>query len=600
MTPGPGGAGGEALRGLGMSPGVAIGPALVLQGPGIEVARVAIDPARVTAEVKRFREAVGEGIRQLRALRTRVRREAGEACARIFEAQVLILKDRALLKETVARIRAEQVNAGWAFRSVLSRFREVFAQIEDVELRDRDGDIEDVEARVQSILAGRRRQEDLAGLREDVVLICASLSPSAAAGLDRRHVIGLAIEGGGRTSHTAILAAGLGVPAVVGLHGASARIRTGDRVVLDGSDGVLVHSPSEPELAGWRDRRDRLAERDRDLQGLASLPALTPDGLHVHLLANIDLPQEMAIARRHGAEGIGLYRSEFLFLNDAPAHPSEERQYATYREMAEQARPHELVIRTLDLGADKLRVGGAAGRSVPGSALGLRGIRLALSRPDLFRVQLRAIFRAAVHGKVRLLLPMVGRLEEVRQAKALIEDVRRDLARGRVAEGVQVPIGIMIEVPSAALIADRLVPEVDFVSIGTNDLIQYALAVDRATEAVTYLYEPLHPAILQLIRRVIEVAALHGRRLSVCGEMAGDPVAAVALVGLGVTELSMGPGSLPAVKQLIRQVSLRAARAMVGEAMGLATATEIEEFVRGRILSLLPAEFACPLVEPRR
>ncbi|HEX9426658.1 MAG TPA: phosphoenolpyruvate--protein phosphotransferase, partial [Candidatus Polarisedimenticolia bacterium] len=502
------------MNGLGVSPGVAIGAALVLQGPGIEVDRVPIDPPRVADEVSRFREAVGEGIRQLRAVRTRVRREAGDACARIFEAQVLILKDRALMKETVARIRGEKVNAAWAFHSVLSRFREIFAQVEDVDLRDRDGDIEDVEARVQSILAGRRRQEDLAGLREDVILIGAALSPSAAAGLNRRHVIGLAIEGGGRTSHTAILAAGLGVPAVVGLQGASARIRTGDRVVLDGTDGVLVRWPSESDLPGWLDRRDRLAERERDLEALAGLPAVTPDGQRIVLQANIDLPQEVALAGRHGAEGIGLYRSEFLYLNDVRSEPSEERQFATYRDLAERALPHELVIRTLDLGAEKSRPG-QAGRSGIGAALGLRGIRLALSRPDLFRTQLRAIFRAAAHGKVRILLPMVGRLEDVVQAKILIEEARRDVMSGSAGGDLRVPIGIMIEIPSAALIADRLMSEVDFVSIGTNDLIQYALAVDRANDSVSYLYEPLHPAMLRLIGSVVESATRHGRRLSV-------------------------------------------------------------------------------------
>ncbi len=585
------------MNGLGVSPGVAIGAALVLQGPGIEVDRVPIDPPRVADEVSRFREAVGEGIRQLRAVRTRVRREAGDACARIFEAQVLILKDRALMKETVARIRGEKVNAAWAFHSVLSRFREIFAQVEDVDLRDRDGDIEDVEARVQSILAGRRRQEDLAGLREDVILIGAALSPSAAAGLNRRHVIGLAIEGGGRTSHTAILAAGLGVPAVVGLQGASARIRTGDRVVLDGTDGVLVRWPSESDLPGWLDRRDRLAERERDLEALAGLPAVTPDGQRIVLQANIDLPQEVALAGRHGAEGIGLYRSEFLYLNDVRSEPSEERQFATYRDLAERALPHELVIRTLDLGAEKSRPG-QAGRGGIGAALGLRGIRLALSRPDLFRTQLRAIFRAAAHGKVRILLPMVGRLEDVVQAKILIEEARRDVMSGSAGGDLRVPIGIMIEIPSAALIADRLMSEVDFVSIGTNDLIQYALAVDRANDSVSYLYEPLHPAMLRLIGSVVESATRHGRRLSVCGEMAGDPISAIALLGIGVTELSMGPASLPAVKQLIRQVSLRAARGLIAEAMDLGTATEIETFIRGRILSLVPAEHPSIFQEP--
>jgi phosphotransferase system enzyme I (PtsI) len=580
--------GGAVLRGRGVSAGIAIGRALVLEGSNAAIYRLAIDPDRVEREVLRFQRAVRAAWRQLRRLRDRIRSEAGEAYARVFEAQILILRDRVLLKDTTALMRRERVNAEWAFHTVVGRTTQVFAQLGDPDLKERGSDIKDVETRVQAILTGSRRRHDLSELTEDVVVVAADLSPSDAASLHRERVIGLAIDGGGPTSHTAIIASALGIPAVAGLRDASSRVRTGDRLLLDGTAGVVVHDPDDAETAAWRQRRAALAQRELDLLRLRDQPAVTREGLRVRLMANIELPEEMRAARRCGAEGVGLYRSEFLYLKTAPALPTEEDHYTLYRELAEQALPHDVVIRTLDLGGEKY-VSTILERRESNPVLGLRAIRLCLQRRDLFRAQLRGILRAAAHGKVRVMFPMVSGLEELREAKAILDEVRHALQRERVPYEPDVPVGIMIEVPAAALIAERLAAEVDFFSIGTNDLIQYALAIDRGNEAVAYLYEPLHPAILGLIRTVVEAARRRGLRVALCGEMAASPVAAAVLVGLGITEMSMSPAAIPAVKQLVRALRLQDARALADDLLRLDTAADIAGLAARRVAELMAA-----------
>lgn len=589
--------GGEVLRGIGVSGGIAIARALVLEGENLAIFRLDLDAEGAGREEARLRRALRSACRQLLRLRDRVRNEAGETYGRVFEAQILILRDPALLEETVALIRRERVNAEWAFRTVVGRYTQVFAQLGDPDLRERGTDIEDVEARVQGILTGSKRHHDLGELNEDAIVVSAALSPSDAASLNRARVVGLAIEGGGPTSHTAIIAGALGIPAVAGLRDASTLLRTGDLLILDGASGVVARNPGVDDLRAWRERRAHQARRDLDLLLLSDRPAVTRDGARVVLRANVELPEEMAAARRFGAEGVGLYRSEFLFLQAAPELPDEEAHYRAYRDLAEKALPHEAVIRTLDLGGEKYAAA-LPGRREVNPSLGLRAIRLCLQRPDLFRTQLRAIFRAASHGKVRMMLPMVSSLEEVRQARALAEEARDDLRRERIPFEPNVPLGVMIEIPAAALIADRLANEADFLALGTNDLIQYALAIDRGDPAVSYLYEPLHPAVLALIRRVAEAAAARGRRLSVCGEMASSPSCAVVLVGLGIADLSMPPATIPPVKQVLRGVTLREARSLAEEACGLPTATEIRERVHARVASLASEAPACAVEEP--
>lgn len=588
---------GTTLRGLGVSPGIAIGRALVLEGPNVAIFRLDLSSDEAEREVLRFQRAVRRAWRQLRHLRDRVRSEAGEPFARVFEAQILILKDRALLQETTALIRRERVNGEWAFHTVVGRYTQVFAQLGDQALRDRGTDIEDVAARVQALLSGSKKRHDLSELMDDVIVVGAALSPSDAAGLNREHVIGLAIDGGGPTSHTAIIASALGIPAVAGLRDASTRVRSGDLLILDGSEGVVLHNPGEEETAAWRELQARKAQRELDLMILRDQPATTREGLRVRLMANVELPEEMLAARRFGAEGVGLYRSEFLYLREAPGLPGEEEHYRTYRELAERALPDEVVIRTLDLGGEKYFSTILEHRET-NPVLGLRGIRLCLKHEDLFRTQLRGVFRAAAHGKVRMLFPMVTGIDELRRARAIVEDVRQELLAQHIPCDPDVPLGVMIEVPAAALIADRLAREVDFFSIGTNDLIQYALAIDRGNESVSYLYHPLHPAILHLVRRVVEAAAHRGLRVSVCGEMASNPVTAVVLIGLGITELSMNPAAIPSVKQVIRALSLADARALVEEALRLDSAESIEELAKRKVEALVPRE-PSPVMEVR-
>jgi phosphotransferase system enzyme I (PtsI) len=585
---------GERFHGSGVSPGIAIGRALVLEGPKTSIFRLERSASEAETEVLRFRRAICGAWRQLRRLRDRVRSEAGDSYARVFEAQILILKDRSLFSETVALIRRERVNAEWALHTIVGRYTRVFRQLGDDDLKERGTDIEDVEARVQTILGGTRGARDLAQIGEEVILIAPTLSPSSAASLSGTHVIGLAIDSGGPASHTAIIATALGIPAVAGLREASVRLRTGDLVALDGTSGAVVCNPEESELEEWRARRGRLAQRDLERAALRDLPAATPDGARITLMANIELLDETMAARRVGAEGIGLYRSEFLHLQGSLGPPDEEIHFRTYSELAARALPHEVVIRTLDLGGE-LAPGPQSGHREANPVLGLRAIRLSLRNQEPFRAQLRGILRAATHGKVRLLLPMVSALEELREAREVIEQVARELASEGTPFEPNIPVGVMMEVPGAVIMADRFASEADFFSIGTNDLIQYSLAIDRTNESVSFLYRPLHPAILRLVRQVVEASRLRGIPVSVCGEMAADPLAAVVLLGLGVTELSMAPSAIPGVKEIIRGVMMRQARAIAEEALSLDTSNEIETMVRQRVLSILPAEYACPL-----
>lgn len=581
---------GAKFNGLGVSPGIAIAPALVLEGPRVPVSRIDLAVDQVEEEAARFERALRSAARQLRRLRERVRREAGDPYARVFEAQILILKDPALLDETMSLIRSDRANAAWALHTVVSRYGQMLTQMAASTTQERGAsDLEDVELRIQTILSGGRRRYDLGTLKRDVVLVSRTLSPSEAARLGQTRVVGLAIEGAGPTSHTAIIACALGIPAVVGLQDVSGRINNGDLVLLDGADGTVVRSPSDRDVAMWRARRERHAERDARRVRLRELPAITRDGAQIRLLANLELPEELETAQRNGAEGVGLYRSEFLYLREAPSLPTEEQHYRIYRSLAEQADPHEVVIRTLDLGGEEY-YGQVLDRPAENPVLGLRGIRLSLKRTDLFRTQVRAVLRAAQHGRLRIMFPMVSGLEELARARAIIEEVRGDLERDGVPHAAGVPIGIMIEIPAAALLAEHLAGGVDFFAIGTNDLIQYTLAIDRGNASVSYLYQPLHPAILGMIRGVVVAASRRGLRVSVCGEMASDPAAVLILLGLGVAELSMSPAAIPGIKQVIRDVSVADCRVVADAALHCATVEEVTALVQERIRPLLSME----------
>jgi phosphotransferase system enzyme I (PtsI) len=569
------------LKGICASPGIAVGKAVVLETEGPALFRVPIRDEEIDREVARFRAATIEARGQLESLRERFEKEHRETAGKIFEAQILMIQDETLIRGTEGRVRAEKINAEWALREETDRLTSSFADLED---RERWVDnIEDVHDRLQKVLLGRSDHHNLSEMSEDVIVISQRLSPSETALLKTVRVIAFATDKGGQTSHTAIIAKALAIPAVVGLHDLSRRVRSGDLVVVDGSKGEVIVNPGAAERIAYDGLRSAyLRGEEVRLRLSREAPSITLDGCEVLLNANIELPEQLEVAFRHGARGVGLYRSEFLFLNRSPALPSEEEHYQIYRALAEGSAPHVATIRTLDLGGEKY-FHSVLDKDENNPVMGMRAIRFCLMRRDIFKTQLRGILRASRYGKVRLMFPLISGVEELRMARGVLEEAREELAREGIAFDPAIPIGIMVEVPSAAAVADLLARESDFFSIGTNDLIQYTLAIDRSNESVSYLYRPLHPAILRTIKFTIDAAAARGIPVSMCGEMAADPVAVPILLGLGLREFSMDPVSIPIVKAAIRSLRLSDARAMVEEIMTLATAREIEAYASSLI-----------------
>lgn len=572
------------LKGICASPGIAVGRAVVLETQGPAVFSVPVRDEDIERETARFRAAMIEARGQLESLRDRFEKEHRETAGKIFDAQILMIQDEMLIHGTEERIRREKINAEWALREETNRLTAVFADLED---RERWVDnIEDVHDRLQKVLLGRADHHNLSEMTEDVVVISPRLSPSETALLKTRRVIAFATDKGGQTSHTAIIAKALAIPAVVGLHDLSRRVSSGDVVVVDGSKGEVIVNPGAAERSAYDGLRSSYLKGEGERLRLSrEAPATTLDGCEVLLAANIELPEQLEVAFRHGARGIGLYRSEFLFLNRSPALPSEDEHYQVYRTLAEGSLPHVATIRTLDLGGEKY-FHSVLDKDENNPVLGMRAIRFCLMRRDIFKTQLRGILRASRYGKIRVMFPLISGVEELRAAREVLDEAREELAREGIAFDPSIPVGIMIEVPSAAAVADLLAREADFFSIGTNDLIQYTLAIDRSNESVSYLYRPLHPAILRTIRFTLEAAASRGIPVSMCGEMAADPIAVPILLGLGLKEFSMDAVSIPIVKAAIRTLRLSEAKAMVEEIMTLATAREVEAY-------------AASLIEPR-
>lgn len=580
------------LRGIGASPGIAAGRTVVLETRETTIFRVPIDPSAVEEEVQRFITARDTARDQIRHVRETVEKNLGDSYARIFDAQLYILDDQSLTGETIRHIRDDKVNAEWALHTVVRRFLEFFEKMEDPYLKERGGDIEDVHNRLQSILAGARDHHDLSELTEDTIIVAHSLSPSDAAMLHQARVVGMATDVGGRTSHTAILAQALGITAVVGLHDASERIKNGDLVILDGEAGTVEVSPAADTLADLERRRAELVSRENERLAQKDLPSVTTDGLHVTLLANIEFPEELATAKRYGAAGVGLYRSEFLYLTRSPDLPTEEEHQQLYEDLARKVGDGEAVVRTLDLGGEKY-FHAVLDKEGTNPVLGLRAVRFCLKRTDIFRTQLRGLLRASVQRNLRIMFPLISGVGELRAAKGILDEVRAELTAEGIPFNRDLDLGIMIEVPSAAVISDILAREVRFFSIGTNDLIQYALAIDRGNESVAYLYQPFHPAILRLLARVVESAERAGIDVSLCGEMASDPLAVPVLVGLGIHKLSMNSPAIPAVRAMVRRISAARAEALARRLLDMATAEEIEETLRRWLKDQTP-----DLIEP--
>lgn len=579
------------LSGIPASPGIAIGPVHLLRWEVPDVRhRIIPDDAR-PAELERLREAIDRAKERLRHVRQRVEATAGPEEAAIFDVQLSILSDSELVRGAEELVR-QNLGAEKAFDLVMLEWRQRFARHSHPMLRERVGDLVDVHIRVLTLLLGLP-DHDPVDLPKgaNAILVTHDLTPSLTVQLDREAIAAIATDAGTRTSHVAILARSLGLPAVVGLRTATDELVVGQRVILDGSAGVIVVNPSDDDVRYWQARARREAEEEEELRGLAAAEAITLDGERVTIRANVDLPEEAEHAAHSGAEGVGLMRTEFLVVGRANM-PDEEEQYRAYRRVVEAFPGHPIVVRTFDIGGDKLPVGGYPTEANP--FLGWRAIRMCLDQPELFRTQLRAMLRAAAHGDLRILLPLIVTVDEVRATRALIDQAIAELeARGAVFRK-DVLLGAMIETPAAALGADKLAGAVQFFSIGTNDLVQYTLAVDRGNANLAARFTPLHPAVLRLIRNTVEVGQATGVSVSVCGEMASHPVMAWALLGLGIRELSVNPRAVAHIKRALRSVSAADARDAADAALAAPTAAQAEALLAQRLRDalgdLLPAD----------
>lgn len=567
------------LQGLGVAPGVAVGRAVCLQTRSIEVLRLPLSETDLEDEVARFHEASRRAQDEIGRIRHKVRDQLGEELGAIFEAHSLFLDDPMFVDRIVRRIRDEQVNAEWAVFRTAEEMAERFAAIEDDYLRDRHEDLRDVAHQLIRSLQGTAHHE-LSEVQGDVVIVADELTPSYALRLGREGVHGFAIESGGRTSHTTIIARSLNLPSVTGLTGLQSLVTDQDPIVVDGDEGKVILHPTEETLGEYRRRLADRGRRQAESLATRTLVSKTADGQTFQLMANLDLPEEIETARELGAEGFGLYRSEFLYIEKSPRVPTEEEHLELYSRIARAASPFPAIIRTFDLGGKKLARELLHTRE-ENPVLGLRGIRVTLARPEMFRTQLRALFRAAIDGDLWVMIPLVSTLEEVRKFRAFAAEVMTELRQEGVPFRPDLKLGIMIEVPGAALIAKQLACEADFFSVGTNDLIQYALAVDRSNEHVAELYQPLHPGILRMLSLISEAAAHARIPVSVCGEMASDPVHSALLVGLGFRRLSMSPRSIPGIKTYLRGLDASNLKALVEECLGLGTAAEVAARVVG-------------------
>ena len=580
----------RVIRGIGVSPGIAIGKAyLVKRGSILIPYYVLLGDEAIVEECGRFEMAVSKAENDLEKIKQTIPPDLKEHF-RVLEAHQMMLRDRLLFDETLQMIRDEKLNAQWALARSLKKAHDLFGSLDDEYIRSRVADVDAVGERVLRNLAGRE-ENPLHSIRERVIIVAHDLSPADAAQLQFERTLGLVTDIGGRTSHTSIIARSLNIPAVVGAEHATKMIDTGAILIIDGNAGKVIINPTEEEIRYYYERQEELESYLKEIRRKAYLPALTRDGWRAKVEANIEMIEEVVAAKDNGAEGIGLYRTEFFFMNRTDI-PDEKTLYSEYRELAELMAPASVTMRTLDLGAEKLAAWYPRLEEA-NPALGLRSIRLCLHYRDLFKTQLRAILRAsAVAGNTRLMFPLVSGVKELREAKRVLREVREELTRERLPFDEHMPVGVMIEVPSAVAVADLLAKEVDFFSIGTNDLIQYSLAIDRANEHVAYLYEPLHPGVLRLIRQTVDAGHRAKIQVSICGEMAGEPLYVPVLLGLELDCLSMNPLSVPRVKNLISRSKMTDCRRFVRKALRLSTAGEINELLQNTVLKKFPEEFS--------
>ncbi len=578
------------LKGIGVSPGIVRGKAFLYNRFDSQIDLYKLtEPRQISSETKRLKTALRKSEKELRELKKNLGHLSGVEPLYIIDVYIMILRDKAFSGNVLQNIQEKQVNAEWAVNMTLDRYRKMFEKVEDEYIRGRIADIQYVGQRILRHLTGEKT-EILKDLGKDVIIVARDLSPADTAQFMIDKVLGFATDMGGKTSHTAIVAQAIEIPAVVGLETLTSLVKTDDDIILDGNNGTVIINPPQEIQNSYEDKKRLYLDARMAALQYAKLPAVTKDNHQVNIGGNIEFIEEIASAVAYGAEGIGLYRTEFIYINRT-APPSEEEHFNCYRRIIGIDGLSWSTIRTFDLGGDKIFTQQRQEREA-NPQLGLRAIRFCLREQEIFRVQLRAIIRASRFGKTKVLFPMISSIEELREAKRIYQEVRAELMASGTPIGEDVKIGVMIEVPSAVIIADKLAREVDFFSIGTNDLIQYALAIDRVNEKVTYLYEPLHPAVLRMLKQVVEAGHRAGIPVAMCGEMAGEPLYTLILLGLGLDEMSMNPLAMPQIKRIIRGATMKESRRLLREVLNYASAEEIRRQVFAYMKDRFPEVFS--------
>ncbi len=575
------------LEGLALSPGIIIGKVWLIDNKKAKAVKRRISRDEVEGEVKRLHKAVNDSKDQLLKIKDKVFSEGKKDHHYIVDAHLMMLDDKMLIEDSISNIRNEKVCAEWAIAMVIDELKEIFENIDDYYLRERGGDIDHVGDRILKNLIGEEHVQ-LAGIDEKVVVVAHDLSPADTAQINKEKIIGFAIDIGGKTSHTSIVARALEIPAVGGLEEITDMVQTGNHIIVDGLSGKVVINPDRKIFQEYLKKQQRYNYIEKEIHKYVDLPAETLDGTRVHIAGNIEIIEEIPSLISHGGDGIGLYRTEFLYIGRSEP-PTEDDHYNVYTDVIKRVSPHPVTIRTLDVGMDKMMPFFDHPEEL-NPAMGLRSIRFCLKETALFKTQLRAILRTSAHGNVRVMFPMISGVDEIRAARAILDEAKEELKSEGISFDNGIETGIMIEVPSAALIADLLAREVDFFSIGTNDLIQYALAIDRVNDHVAYLYEPLHPAILRMVKSIVDAGHNANIKVGMCGEMAGDPVYSLILLGFGLNELSMNAFAIPRVKKVLRNITLDDAKVISEKVLSFTTAEDIKQYLKETIKSRFSGE----------
>ena len=578
----------EIKKGIAASPGISIGEALVLDSEEYRIPRRSVKPSQRMGEILRVRNAFKDAIVELTELETAQDTSRAGKIKDIFAVHLRFLRDRSLRKQITDLVYSKSTTAEYAVSTVLRKVATHFSNVKDTYISERAADIYDIERRLLRHLLGQQR-EDIHHLRKEVVIVTRELSPTQTAGFDRKYVRGIAADAGGRTSHSAIVARSLGIPAVVALEDFVELVRPGDPVIIDGNRGIVILEPNEETVQEYRRHLQEFTALEQRLDTIREKPAQTRDGIHIALLGNIEFPDESEVVLQKGGDGIGLYRTEFLYLNRS-TEPSEQEHYEAYAQVIRAFAGRPVTIRTFDLGADKFTQNRRFAPE-PNPFLGLRSVRYCLQNLQMFKTQLRAVLRASALGPVKVMFPLITHLQELHQARLILRDVMEDLQEESIKSSWDLDIGIMIETPAAALTASTLAREADFFSIGTNDLTQYTLAVDRGNELVSTLYSPVEPSVLRLIRTVIQDANRHRIDVSICGEMASEPEYAMLLIGMGIRTLSMTPPMIPEIKQVIRSVTIEDCNKVARRVLAMDSERQITSYLRSTAREIIPEAF---------